>query len=202
GPQRGQQRAHIAADAAGVRARSAVEGDSAAALHRPDPMGTGFAVSRSGAVRLATAGMPSLHDDIWERLPADFAPYEESRRRAFLLERVAPGERVLDIGCGDGRFTAALAGHGAHPVGADVSPVALARARERHSELEFVPLEADGPLPFADASFAVAWASELLGHVADTGGLLSELRRVLAPRGRLLVTTPYHGPVVPARRLD
>jgi ubiquinone/menaquinone biosynthesis C-methylase UbiE len=54
-----------------------------------------------------------------------------------------------------------------------------------------VPIE--GPLPFKDNSFDVVWASEVIEHVADTARWLSEVRRVLAPSGRLLVTTPSHG---------
>ena len=39
----------------------------------------------------------------------------------------------------------------------------------------------------------MAWASEVIEHVADAARWLSEVRRVLAPGGRLLVTTPAHG---------
>ena len=39
----------------------------------------------------------------------------------------------------------------------------------------------------------MVWASEVIEHVADTGRWLSEVRRVLTPGGRLLVTTPSHG---------
>ena len=51
----------------------------------------------------------------------------------------------------------------------------------------------DGPLPFEDGSFDVVWSSEVIEHVADTARWLSEVRRVLAPRGRVLLTTPSHG---------
>jgi SAM-dependent methyltransferase len=51
----------------------------------------------------------------------------------------------------------------------------------------------DGPLPLADGSFDLVWASEVIEHVADTARWLSEVRRVLAPAGRLLVSTPDHG---------
>jgi ubiquinone/menaquinone biosynthesis C-methylase UbiE len=54
-----------------------------------------------------------------------------------------------------------------------------------------VPIE--GPLPFDDNGFDLVWASEVIEHVADTARWLSEVRRVLAPAGRLLLTTPSHG---------
>jgi len=39
----------------------------------------------------------------------------------------------------------------------------------------------------------MVWASETIEHVADTARWLSEVRRILAPGGRLLITTPFHG---------
>jgi ubiquinone/menaquinone biosynthesis C-methylase UbiE len=106
---------------------------------------------------------------------------------------VRPGERALDAGCGAGEFTAALAEAGAAAVGVDVAEAALLRARARHPSLDFRLVPIDGPLPFEDNSFDVVWASEVMEHVADTAKWLSEVRRVLAPAGRLLVTTPSHG---------
>jgi SAM-dependent methyltransferase len=133
------------------------------------------------------------YEELWERLPADAEPEAFERRRAFLLGSARPGERVLDIGCGSGEFTAALAAAGADVIGADVAEAALNRARERDPGLRFVRVPLDGPLPFEDCSFELVWAGEVIEHIADTGPWLSELRRVLAPGGRLLVTTPSHG---------
>ena len=50
-------------------------------------------------------------------------------------------------------------------VGADVAEAAIARARARHPELEFVLVPIDGPLPFADGAFDVVWASEVIDLV-------------------------------------
>jgi ubiquinone/menaquinone biosynthesis C-methylase UbiE len=134
-----------------------------------------------------------MYEDVWEALPAELHPPVVERRRAFLLVHVRPGDRVLDLGCGEGDFTAVLANAGAHPVGADVAERALERARRRHPELRFELVPPHGPLPWDDGAFDVVWASEVLEHVADTARWLSEVRRVLAPGGRLLVTTPDHG---------
>ena len=73
--------------------------------------------------------MSAFHDEVWESLPDDLHPPLLERRRAFLLARVSARERVLDLGCGEGDFTAALADAGADPLGADVSERALERAR-------------------------------------------------------------------------
>src|SRR6202012_728028 len=65
--------------------------------------------------------------------------------------------------------------------------------RARHPEISFLRAGIDGPLPLEDNSFDVVWSSEVIEHVADTARWLSEVRRVLRPRGRLLLTTPSHG---------
>jgi ubiquinone/menaquinone biosynthesis C-methylase UbiE len=136
-----------------------------------------------------------FYEDLWESLPAELHPPLLERRRAFLLERVEPGQRVLDLGCGEGDFTAALAEAGAEPVGADVAERALERARARHGGLRFELVIPHGPFPWPDGAFDVVWASETIEHVVDTARWLSEVRRVLSPGGRLLLTTPDHGPL-------
>jgi len=132
-------------------------------------------------------------EDLWQRLPEDVPGPELKARLSFLRAELQAGDCALDLGCGDGRFTPELAGAGVEAVGAEVAQAALRRARERHPRLRFVSVPIDGPLPFRDNRFTVVWASEVIEHVADTGAWLSEVRRVLAPRGRLLVTTPSHG---------
>jgi SAM-dependent methyltransferase len=136
-----------------------------------------------------------FYEDVWSELPGDLTPYAFARRRDFLLGAVGVGDRVLDVGCGEGAFCAQLEAAGAHPVGVDVAERALARARARHPGLRFELVGPHGPLPFDDADFDVVWASEVIEHVADTARWLSELRRVLRSGGRLLITTPYHGRV-------
>jgi SAM-dependent methyltransferase len=137
------------------------------------------------------------YEDLWEGLAGELEPPLLGPRLAFLRGEVRPGDRALDLGCGAGEFTAALAEAGAQAVGVDVAEAALARARARYSEarppLDFRLVPIDGPLPFSDNAFDVVWASEVIEHVADTARWLSEVRRVLAPRGRLLLTTPSHG---------
>jgi len=147
---------------------------------------------------------PPLKDyleDLWERLPADLEPPDLALRRDFLLRsKIAPGERALDLGCGEGTFTELLAHAGADVVGADVAEAALARARAARPELAFDLVPIDGPLPYEDSTFALVWASEVIEHVADTARWFAAVRRVIAPGGRLLLTTPAHGRVGMALR--
>jgi 2-polyprenyl-3-methyl-5-hydroxy-6-metoxy-1,4-benzoquinol methylase len=145
--------------------------------------------------------MPSraYHEAIWEVVPEGLQPADFAMRSRFLLDRVRAGERVLDVGCAEGRFAAELTRAGADVVGIDVAEEPLRRARVRHPGLD-VRLVADaGPWDLDDASFDVVWAGEVLEHVLDTAAWLSEVRRVLRSGGRLLVSTPAHGPLTLAR---
>ena len=125
--------------------------------------------------------MKDYYEELWQRLPDDLTMPDKEVRLAYLRGEVRPGDRVLDLGFGSGWATAELARMGAAPIGIEVAEAAVRRARERHPELEFRPAPFDGPLPLEDGSFDVAWASEVIEHVADTARWLSEVRRVLAP---------------------
>ncbi len=131
--------------------------------------------------------MPSRYDDeLWELVPPDPGPPP-----AHLVEFVrglGRTARTLDLGCGDGRLTAEL--DAAELTAADVSSVALERARTRLAGARVVELEPDALLPFVDGSFDLVLAAETIEHVRDVQLLLSEIRRVLAPGGELALTTP------------
>jgi ubiquinone/menaquinone biosynthesis C-methylase UbiE len=133
------------------------------------------------------------YDELWERLPEDLKAPDTGLRRRFALANVAPGDRMLDLGCGAGELAADLAHAGRRVIAVDVAQAALERARSRHPELDLRLIALDGPLPFADGDFDAVWSSEVIEHVADTARWLSEVRRVLVPGGRVLLTTPSHG---------
>ena len=139
--------------------------------------------------------MRDWYEQVWEQAPADPEPWAWARRRAWLLAEARAGERVLDLGCGAGRFLRALGDAGAQPIGVELAEAALERARRVAPGAELHRAEPDGDLPLADASVDLVWCSEVIEHVADTAHLLTEVRRVLAPGGRILITTPCHGRV-------
>jgi SAM-dependent methyltransferase len=134
----------------------------------------------------------AFYEDVWAELPGDPEPWAWARRRALLLGEARAGERVLDLGCGAGRFLGALREAGADPVGVELAEGALERARRNVPGAELHLLAPGGEIPLEDASVDLVWCSEVLEHVPDTAGLLSEARRVLRTGGRLLVTTPSH----------
>jgi ubiquinone/menaquinone biosynthesis C-methylase UbiE len=132
--------------------------------------------------------MASRYDDeLWELVPERHHP---PGARADWVASLEPARHALDLGCGDGAVSAAVTAE--RLTVADVSTVALARARERVPKAEAVELNPDAPLPFADGTFDLVVCTETLEHVRDLQLLLSEVRRVLEPRGRLAVTTPAH----------
>jgi 2-polyprenyl-3-methyl-5-hydroxy-6-metoxy-1,4-benzoquinol methylase len=133
------------------------------------------------------------YEELWERLPEHLEPPHREIRSTFARDNVRPGDRVLDLGCGDGALSGVLSGVAGSVVGVDVAEAAVRRARARHPQLTFAMAPVDGSLQFDDGSFDVVWSSEVIEHVADTARWLSEVRRVLVPRGRLLLTTPSHG---------
>jgi 2-polyprenyl-3-methyl-5-hydroxy-6-metoxy-1,4-benzoquinol methylase len=157
----------------------------------------------------------SYHDSLWEQVPEGLDPPDLELRLAFLHKHLAvigadPERplRVLDVGCGEGRFAAELARAGMTVLGVDVAEEPLRRAREKHPEVDVRIVPTAGPWPLADASFDVVWAGETIEHVADTAGWLSEVRRVLRSGGILLLSTPAHGRLellalaISHRRLD
>lgn len=133
------------------------------------------------------------HEALWRSLPAGFEPFAAQARLRFLLGAVRPGQRVLDVGCGEGFFAAALTGAGATVTAVDVAEEPLRRARAAHPGLDLRLIDGEGRWDLPDASFDVVWAGEVIEHVADTAGWLSELRRVLCSGGLLLLSTPNLG---------
>ncbi|MYV62751.1 methyltransferase domain-containing protein, partial [Streptomyces sp. SID4931] len=114
-------------------------------------------------------------------------------RQARLLADAldAPGQVILDIGCGDGTAAATaapfLAGH--RLIGVDWSQDALRRARPRMGHVVRGELE-HGGLPLADGCADAVLFSEILEHLVDPDQALDELRRVLRPGGHLMLSTP------------
>ena len=108
----------------------------------------------------------------------------------YLLPRLAPGQRLLDVGSGPGTITADLAGHVGHvtatEVTADALDLARAEADRRGVALEFAVADVHD-LPFPDDAYDVVHAHQVLQHVADPVRALREMRRVCRPGGTVAV---------------
>ena len=116
---------------------------------------------------------------------------------------VAPGERVLDMGCGGGRHAFALYRRGAHVVALDLDAAELKDVAGMFAAIApEVPEGATAQairgsayeLPFADASFDKIIAAEVLEHLPEDTRAMAELARVLKPGGSIAVTVPRWGP--------
>jgi len=100
-----------------------------------------------------------------------------------------PDSRYLDLSCGDMQMLASAAAITPHVCGLDLSLAALTAGRERRGPLAVVQGDAER-LPFADDSFDRLSCIGSLEHYPDAPAALREIRRVLAPGGRVLFTVP------------
>ena len=122
----------------------------------------------------------------------ELTPWTELRLEAVrdLLDP-QPGDRVLDLGCAAGAITHYLSTFGAEPVGVDLEPLAIERARELFPGLRFEVADAT-QLPFVGASFDKAVAADFVEHIVDDTfvAMCAELRRVLVPGGLFAIYAP------------
>jgi SAM-dependent methyltransferase len=95
--------------------------------------------------------------------------------------------RALDIGCATGALLEKLRDRGWNCTGVEISPSAEYARRERSLDVRSLPLEA---CKFPPGSFNLVLASHLIEHLNDPAGFTAEVRRILAPGGYFLVTTP------------
>lgn len=102
------------------------------------------------------------------------------------------GRRVLDAGCGAGPLSAALRERGAAVAGFDLSAAMIALARQRlGDEADLQVADLAEPLPYPDAAFDDVVASLVLHYLEDWTAPLAELRRVLRPGGRLILSVNH-----------
>ena len=115
----------------------------------------------------------------------------EHLARYGFAESLVAGKRVLDAGCGVGYGSARLARSADRVVGLDNAREPLLATQLEYGDCDVRLAEGDcRGLPFANASFDVVVAFEVIEHLENWRGFLAEARRVLTRGGRLLVSTP------------
>jgi SAM-dependent methyltransferase len=106
---------------------------------------------------------------------------------------IQPGSKVLEVGCGSGRYALHLAETtGAHIVGVDVNEFGVSNANRLSDEAgladraHFQTCGVSKPLPFENAAFDAAFSNDVVCHIPGRASLLRELFRVLKPGAKLL----------------
>lgn len=114
----------------------------------------------------------------------------ESRLKecAKIIASLKPG-RLLDIGCSSGDWAAHWHSRGWKCAGIDIDQKNVAIARQRGIDAVHCDLN-KSPLPFENETFDLVFAGEVIEHLIDTDGFLSEVYRCMRPGGHVLLTTP------------
>lgn len=107
-----------------------------------------------------------------------------------------PGERILDLGCGDGQLTVRIAATGANVVGLDASAQMAAAARARGIEVTESSAE---QMPFSSQSFDAVFSNAALHWVRDQDAMIREVRRVLKPGARFVAEMGGQGNIAAIR---
>ncbi|MDB5244213.1 MAG: hypothetical protein JWN18_83 [Parcubacteria group bacterium] len=128
---------------------------------------------------------------------SDYLGQEDTYQRKVILPNLlrilAPqrGERILDLGCGQGFFAAEVVKSGAAVVGADIAPELIREAAANVKDATFFEAPAAN-LAFAhDASFDAAYSVLALQNIEDLGAVFIELKRVLKPGGRCIAVVNH-----------
>jgi ubiquinone/menaquinone biosynthesis C-methylase UbiE len=129
--------------------------------------------------------------DVYARVHAP--RFAEPARDLVALARIAPGERMLDLGTGTGVAAEAAVDAGATAVGADASLEMLRRAAPVGREIARVAAEAID-LPFRDHAFDVVVGNFVLAHFGRVETALHDTIRVTRPGGRVAFSTWSDGP--------
>jgi SAM-dependent methyltransferase len=123
-----------------------------------------------------------------------YASGKDDPNRTLLLDPVmlelagdVAGQRVLDLGCGEGRFCRMMAARGATAVGLDLIEAMIVASRANAGANERYVIGAGDHLPFAGETFDLLAVYLVLIDIEDFRGVIREAARVLRPGGRLLV---------------
>jgi SAM-dependent methyltransferase len=128
--------------------------------------------------------------------------WNEHWSRYLFAARLCRGKRVLDMGSGTGYGAALLAETAATVTGLDISNEAVRHASENYARanLSFVQARCDRT-GLSDADFDLITAFEVIEHLSHWKSMLQEVRRLLAPGGQFVVSTPNKSYYAEARRL-
>ncbi|MBK1617750.1 hypothetical protein CKO42_04625 [Lamprobacter modestohalophilus] len=115
----------------------------------------------------------------------------EHWHRYLLAQAISADQRVLDIACGEGYGSAALAESAAQVIGVDIDPASIAHARTRYQadNLQFLVGDCTA-IPLPDAVVDLIVSFETIEHHTRHAEMMREIKRVLQPDGVLLISSP------------
>jgi len=127
--------------------------------------------------------------------PSGEAGFALSRRILDELAARSAGERICELGCGNGYLAGLLTDAGFQVTGVDASETGVAIARKTHRDCEFLcrPIEPGLADVLGRKRFDAVVSSEVVEHMYRPRDLLEVAFSILRPGGLLLLTTPYHG---------
>ena len=115
----------------------------------------------------------------------------EHMHRYLAARRLVYGKRVLDIACGEGYGSDLLAKAAATVIGVDIDEGSIEHARQTYTRSNVRFLRGDVvAIPLGDASVDVVVSFETIEHLTDHRGMMLEIKRVLAPDGVLVLSSP------------
>jgi 2-polyprenyl-3-methyl-5-hydroxy-6-metoxy-1,4-benzoquinol methylase len=138
--------------------------------------------------------VPDVAEFGWDSLGDELGTERYLNPLVLGLLPPAPG-RVLDLGCGDGRFAKAMSDRGLEVVGVDGSADGIAIGRKLYPGIRFEQLSADPGLlgRLGEEPFGTVVSMEVVEHVYDPHAWAATCFEALRPGGQLICTTPYHG---------
>lgn len=138
-----------------------------------------------------------MAEDLWsaERYEANARFVTDLAGPVVELLAPRPGERILDLGCGDGPLAAALAAAGCEVVGVDASPDMVEKARARGVDARVM----DGHALEFSAEFDAVFSNAALHWMTDPDAVIAGVARALKPGGRFVAEQGGQGNVAAIR---
>lgn len=121
----------------------------------------------------------------------EFFFQEHLSRYKYFCGLLNGSDTVLDAGCGEGYGSNLISGHAGKVVGIDISAVTIQTAGRKYNRANLRYFPSDGKrMALKPGLFDICCSFEVFEHISNVGDYLSEIRRVLKPGGKLIVSTP------------
>ena len=122
-------------------------------------------------------------------------PYLREKNTFYLYEKEIvkyvdlSGQRILDVACALGGFVSLCQKKGAYAIGLDISLYALQQAFKENEE-QYIQANGMEGLPLGNQTIDILTAFDLIEHLGDPKPLLTEIHRIVKPKGWLFLSTP------------